>query len=297
MGQILFNFHDVILLMTTMQCLFFALILAITNEARSRGVFMLAAFLAVHASIPLHELILWGGQFKLYVREHWPQLYFIGATAYFLEGALLYLCLRSLVFKDFRFHPMQLWHLIPAGAFVVFLIVTFYSESTPVRMFLIKSERYVYDTGYVYADFLGRALRVVYGLLGLWVLYRYRQARLQSFSQLNQRDLKWLWGLVIAFTCVSVMEWLLSVAKVRNLSHPMDFKLFVQLGLTGYYLNFALMSLWVFIGVRYFSGFETVNEASTQHEKAALPAFESDPGIIADIDGRMRTQNCSPIPI
>ena len=97
MNQVVFNFHDVILLMTAMLCCFFALLLIATNPPKNTSNYFLAAFLIAHALIPLHELILWGAEFKLHVREKWPQVYFIGAFAYYLDAVLLYFYVKYVV--------------------------------------------------------------------------------------------------------------------------------------------------------------------------------------------------------
>ena len=99
--SVLFNFHDLILLMTAMQCLFFGILLFATNTQRLKSTLFLAAFLFAHALIPLNELIMWGAAFKAQVRESWPSIYFIPAVAYYIDGALLYFCIKSLIFKDF----------------------------------------------------------------------------------------------------------------------------------------------------------------------------------------------------
>src|SRR6218665_2135557 len=101
MNQVVFNFHDVILLMTAMLCCFFALLLIATNPPKNISNYILAAFLIAHALIPLHELILWGAEFKWKVRTNWPEAYFIGASAYYMDAMLLYFYVKSLVFRDF----------------------------------------------------------------------------------------------------------------------------------------------------------------------------------------------------
>jgi len=289
MGQVWFNFHDVILWMTAMQCLFFSIILVATNDTRTTGTYFLAAFLFMHAIIPLHELILWGGQFKLVVRAEMPELYFIGATAYFLDGALLLFCIRTLVFKDFSFRYRQLWHALPALLFIVFLIIAFYRLPTPVRLFLIKSERFVYDEGYVYADVIAKSLRVLYGLGCLFVMRQYQQARLNRFSLLSQQDSKWLLVLILGFILVSVMEVSLSGAKVINLTSKVEFDVFVRMGLAGYYISFAMISLWVFTGIRFFSGFQSVVRSEPiNNQKNIEQEVPIDPVLTRSIDEGMK---------
>lgn len=70
-----------------MQCLFFACLLVVTNETKLKSTYFLAAFLLAHAFIPLHEMILWGAEFKYIVRDHVPGVYFIGGAAYYVDGA------------------------------------------------------------------------------------------------------------------------------------------------------------------------------------------------------------------
>ncbi|MDC2891216.1 hypothetical protein [Psychrosphaera algicola] len=70
--SVLFNFHDVMLLMTTMQCLFFGVLLYVTNTKNVKTAMFLSAFLFAHALIPANELIMWGAEFKVQVRYEWP---------------------------------------------------------------------------------------------------------------------------------------------------------------------------------------------------------------------------------
>jgi AraC-like DNA-binding protein len=57
-----------------------------------------------------------------------------------------------------------------------------------------------------------------------------------------------------------VSEAILVAAKIINIYTNFSFSLFVNIGLTGYYITFALVNLLVFTAVRYFGAFEQVNE-------------------------------------
>ena len=59
------------------------------------------SFLFCYALIPLHELVFWGEQFRLWILEISPNLFFIAGNAYFVEGALLYLFVKSLLLENF----------------------------------------------------------------------------------------------------------------------------------------------------------------------------------------------------
>ncbi len=64
MYDVIFNTHDVVLLMTAYQCILFALLLlTIKREKYIRNVF-LAFFLLQQAAIPLDILISFGAEFR-----------------------------------------------------------------------------------------------------------------------------------------------------------------------------------------------------------------------------------------
>ena len=120
-SSVLFNFHDVILLMTAMQCLFCFLLLCLTIDRNKRSTLFLALFLFAHALIPINELVMWGAEFKMTARDLFPSLYFFPMVAYYIDGALLYLCFKALVFKDFSLRKIDLFHFIPLMAYITFI--------------------------------------------------------------------------------------------------------------------------------------------------------------------------------
>ena len=61
--QVLFNFHDVILLITAYLCLLFALLVMTRKGQKTQNV-LLAAFLLCHAAIPVDLLISFGEAFS-----------------------------------------------------------------------------------------------------------------------------------------------------------------------------------------------------------------------------------------
>ena len=100
-SSVLFNFHDVILLMTAMQCLFCFLLLCLTIDRNKRSTLFLALFLLAHALIPINELVMWGAEFKMTARDLFPSLYFLPMVAYYIDGALLYYVLKPSSSKIF----------------------------------------------------------------------------------------------------------------------------------------------------------------------------------------------------
>lgn len=287
MNEVVFNFHDVILLMTAMQCCFFAVMVFATNSNKSPSNYFLAAFLLAHAFIPLHELILWGAVFKWTVRETFPHAFFVGGFAYYLDAVLLYFYVKSLVFRDFTLKRRDALHLIPLGLFIIYMIVAFYSRPFAERLELIKGETFVYGTSYIAMDFFCKSLRVAYCALSFLLILKYKDILKSTHSNIEKVDITWLKLLVIGFLAVTIMEVALSVSKVVGLFKSHDLKFFEYIGLTGYYTLFILVTLLVFTSMRYFATFESVKQKDS-HKKPVNDKLLN-PEFAEQIDKLMRT--------
>lgn len=287
-STVLFNFHDVILLMTAMQCLFCFLLLSVTAYRNSKSTMFLALFLFAHALIPINELMMWGADFKLIARDIFPNLYFFPAIAYYVDGALLFLCFKSVVFKDFSLSKFDLLHLIPLLIYGIFIWTTFYSQPQEQRLEMINSETFVYSANYVYMEFFSKWVRVFYAI-GCYVLIsRYSNLLQNTNSNMEKVHISWLRALVIGFLMVMVSETLLISAKIANVFTDFSFAQaqLSNIGLTGYYITFALVNLLVFTAVRYFGAFEQVNEPIVSH-KASEEEFLQ-PELAAQVDKGIR---------
>lgn len=296
MNQVVFNFHDVILLMTAMLCCFFALLLIATNPPKNISNYFLAALLITHAFIPLHELILWGAEFKFRVRESVPQVYFIGASAYYLDAVLLYFYVKSLVFRDFHLRRKDYLHLLPLFLFALFMLVAFYRYPVAQRLEWINSEYFVYSGGYITAEFLCKTLRVIYCAAALMLIVKYKDILKTTHSNIEKVDILWLKILVVGFMVISLMHELLAFAKVIGFVTGYDFQhpdpqsnVIEFIGLSGNYALFVLVCTLVFTSMRYFSNFEAVKQKEREPAKKSTQEKLLNPEYADKIDGTMRT--------
>lgn len=272
--------------MTAMQCLFFGLLLCITNNHRIKSTFFLAFFLFAHALIPLHELIMWGADFKLQVRESWPQVHFIPGLAYFVDGPLLYLCIKSLIFKDFTLKKVDALHLLPFLIYALFMMATFYSQSYDLRLIMINTESFVYSASYVGIEFFSKWVRVIYAIACFILISRYKTLLQDKHSNVEKAHISWLSALVIGFMVVMVSEMILVGSKVINLFEHFDNMVFMFLGLTGNYTSFILINLLVFSAIRHFSVFVKVTDEEPVKKTNVEPFVN--PEMAAKIDAAIR---------
>jgi AraC-like DNA-binding protein len=295
MNQVLFNFHDLILLMTALLCVCFAALLIATNPPKNISNYFLACFLFAHAFIPLHELVLWGATFKITARENFPNIIFVGGFAYYIDAVLLYFYVKSLVFHDFRPTRKEAYHLIPLMLFAFFMLVVFYRFPFSKRIEWINTEMFVYSKQYITADFLCKMLRVFYCVASFGLILKYRSMLTDTRSHFEKINILWLKILVIGFLAVTILEAILSVTKFIGLMTHFDFQhyslaLFEFIGLSGYYALFVLVVTLVFTSMRYFVNFDSVTQPKeVEQPKKPIPEKLLNPEFAQKIDSSMRS--------
>jgi len=280
--SVLFNFHDLILLMTSLQCLLFALLLWLTNTHQIKSTFFLAAFLFAHSLIPINELMMWGAEFKVYARQQWSSLYFVPSIAYYLDGPLLFLCIKSLVFRDFILKRVDLLHLLPLAIYCLFIALTFYSYPLTIRIEMLNSESFVYSTRFITVEFFSKWVRAVYAIACFILINRYGMRLQDKHANMQKAHISWLRALVVGFMIVMSLEIILLSAKIISLEHA----IYPKIGLTGYYTTFLLVNLLVFTAIRFFSMFEQINEEEVT--KKVADDYLVDPQEAAKIDERLK---------
>lgn len=282
--SVLFNFHDVILMMISLQCLFFALLLWLTNSKQVKSTFFLAAFLFAHSLIPINELMMWGAEFKLHARQQFSSLYFVPGIAYYIDGALLFLCIKSLVFRDFSLKRSDLLHLLPLTIYCLFIGFSFYIKPLDFRLEMLNSESFVYSTNYVTIEFFSKLIRFSYVIACLILISRYGLKLQEKHSNMEKAHLSWLRALVAGFTIVMLFELILSASKIFTHYHYIYF----YIGLTRYYTTFFLVNLLVFTAIRFFGMFEQVNEEETAKKPA--DEYTVEPEEAESIDRRIKQE-------
>jgi hypothetical protein len=88
-------------MMTAIMCFLFATMIVASGKFKTNSACLLAGFFLTQSFVSLHELMLYGDQFRYAVLESSPNWFFIGSLAYALDGPLLYLYVVSLIRPQF----------------------------------------------------------------------------------------------------------------------------------------------------------------------------------------------------
>ncbi len=261
MDTILFNFHDLLMVLTAFECLLLALLLAASAKKPSLSNSLLVAFLLCHFLIPLHELMFWGKQFRIWLLDISPDLFFIFSFAYYLDGPLLYFFVRALLYRDIRLKPHHSWHLLPLGVYLLHMVVNFYTLDNQSQAALIHSQHIAYSAPHLYVETLGRFIRAAYVLWCFMLVWRYRQQLRHEQADLKTADIAWLKIMLLSFLLIFALDTLLICLKLYGyLANDFDMDLLNVVGLSSYYLNFVALNILIFLRFTSFGSVEPVHE-------------------------------------
>lgn len=241
MEKVIFNTHDVVLLMTAYQCILFAiLLLTIKREARLTNI-LLALFLLQHAAIPLDLLISFGAEFRHIALEWSPNLFYVFGFGYWLEGPLLLWYTRSLVYKNYSLSYRDLIYLVPFFAYLAHQILFYYGLDFSAKKSLQEGYDLYFAPQYInYITIFRDVFRFVLGCMCLIEIRRFSKHLLHNYSDIEKLELNWLKLLVIGF--VAIRGWSVLVVVLVMLSVVFgittDFEI---MGLLGNYITFILI--------------------------------------------------------
>ncbi len=265
MNAVLFNIHDVALLMRVGECSLLAVLFLAHRGAKPYCNSLLALFLLLNAMIALHLLTLWGEAFRFLAFDFSPNVFFIFNFAYFLEGPILYWYIRSVLYKDFKFAPTDMLHLIPAAATPITLYFLYYRRPLEIKQGIALNFKDYGATEPLF-DWLVHPEKIVivlYGIACLYQLFKYRKLLKHNYSDIERIDLTWLMLLIGGF----MASWLCFLA-----AHIFGAFALAPMGeglaVSANYVLFVLINILIFYSLIYSDLFEGVNEGKSENESA-----------------------------
>lgn len=288
MDTVLFNLHDVTLVMTVFLCILLSILLLVSREINKTSASLLALFLLAHALISLHELTYYGIQFRYTVFNISPNLFFIGSLFYCLDAVILYLYIKSVVYSDFKFKALNLLHLVPIVLYLSYLIIFYYGLEPFQKKATIWEWRLTNSWHFVTVDALIKIVRPSYALGCILLISRYRNSLKESRSDIKAINLDWLKLLVVCFLLVMVGDVCLSLIKLSNLFMPINESILVFVGVSSYYATFLLVVALLVYSIAKLPTIKPVLQKKYTTATDTQSAFK--PNFIARIENLMQAE-------
>ncbi len=196
MTTVLFNSHDIVLLVVAYVCFLFALMTLFSRRKSDSSHFFLGFFLLSQACISTYTLALYGEAFHHWSVENTPAIFATLELALWLEGPLLLLYVRSAIFQQLHFKKRDLLLLLPLFIYMVVLVVVniqFESEQGADFLLFLSSN---YSQYYEHLRNIGRA---VFGFWAFFTIRHYQNHLSIAYSNPESVNYAWLKILVIGF--------------------------------------------------------------------------------------------------
>ena len=177
-----FELHDMATMMTVVLCFLFAAMIVASGKFKPISAYLLSAFFLSQSLLSLHELVLYGDQLRYTVLGISPNLFFIAGFGYAIDGPLLYLYANSLMRKDFTIRASHRLHILPLLGYSVFLVFAYYIQEQSTKSEIINLYLFDLQWHFVTSDTLIKIIRLVYFLLALNLIKKYREQLKQSRS-------------------------------------------------------------------------------------------------------------------
>ena len=263
MYQVIFNTHDVVLLMTAYQCILFAVLLLTVRREKPLSNFFLAFFLLQQAAIPLDILISFGAEFRHIALEWSPNLFYVFGFGYWLEAPFLLWYTRSLIYKDYRLTKKDLVYLIPFFSYLVYQVLFYYQLELLDKQHLQEDYNLFSAPYYMnYVTLFREIFRAALGVMCIIEIRRYSQHIKTNFSDIERLDLTWLKILVIGFLTIRMWAVLVGLLILLSVSFGINTN-FEVMGLTGNYTTFIMVSMLIFFGLGHSTVFEGIEAKSS----------------------------------
>ena len=184
------NLYNIISLTLTV---IFSLYILLSKVKEREGNIFIGLFIL---SIGLGNLDYLLSQINFYTS--YPNLWLILAMASFLFSPLMYFYIKSVAFKGQKISYKDAIHLVPIIAVIIINIFQYYSKPFDVKLKLLTGEGlYEFFIPVVYTILHTQAL--IYMVLSILVVKRFKQIVKENYSNYNKRNYKWIYQLNFVF--------------------------------------------------------------------------------------------------
>ncbi|WP_346837692.1 AraC family transcriptional regulator [Microbulbifer sp. SAOS-129_SWC] len=244
MKAYIFNIPDVVLLMTTAECLLlciFQLVLPLRERTYGR---LLMAFLVIVGVASACTLILWNDQFELpHLLDQVLLPYFLFASL-MLKGPAIYLYVSALTQQNLRLQWRHALHLLPALVLVL-CIAIFDLSSDNLRHIAIAGQGFSPKIVDLIWD-ISTLIPLLYAAAAALLARRYSGELKDEYSHFSTTELNWLHNLTLGVLLSWGWTMLVHVVAKFSSGETADY-----LGIADNYITFILINAFFAYSLTY----------------------------------------------
>lgn len=208
MNLVLFNFHDLVLVMTIVLCFVLALALVVRLQPNYWAGVFAVGFFAVEAAIPFDTLVSFGAKFHEYAIAHFPNWFYVFEMGYWLDGPFLLWLVRAKLRKSYRLSWRDAIFVLPFLLFFFHQYLAYDSLPTLGKVYLEQRHNILDESVSIfYIVFIRSALRAYFAFLAISELRRHAAVVMQC---------PWLNYFVYSFASLWGWACLVSLGLILN---------------------------------------------------------------------------------
>lgn len=210
MSDRVFNFHDLCLVITIVECLLLALYRLAIPSNRYIDSVMLGAFLLFVALDSTSALIMWNPYFPVSEGFREYGLPFLYIVSQLVRGPLFFLYVQALTDASFHIRRRHAWHFAPALIGLI-LLVAFSVTTSDIQMRSGEQPTLLVTHVLRYGVNL---VSIVYALAALIAIHHYYQRLQDKYSNISTVEISWL--MVLAGSFLLSWSWSLAIICVAD---------------------------------------------------------------------------------
>jgi hypothetical protein len=239
MKSVVFNIHDVVLLLLAAECAMLAIFLLVHRRVTISPL-LLAMFAFLNGMIALDTLIFWGAEVRRQMFDAFPDMFFLLGLGVFFEGPVLYWFTRSMLGRDFSFRLPDTLHLLPAIAAPAYLYFVYYSQPEDIQRALVLDFQIFQVPFYHVFVTAQKIIVIIYGMASLLRLRKHAMTLKDNYVN-DGADFAWLRLLIVCFLLAWLWNFLAHLAGMYAGGGLSDL-----MGILGNYLVLVLINVLLF---------------------------------------------------
>lgn len=243
MNGVVFNIHDVVLLLIAGECGMLALLFWAYRDSRRLAHPLMAMFMLLNMLIAIDTLICLGEAIRYWVFYISPDLFLIFGFAYFLQGPVLYFYTRAMTSREFSFRWSHILHFLPAVVAQLYLYLVYHRYHADIQLNLVLGQKvFIFTGGYHDLFWVAqKAIVVIYGVASFLLLTRDPALSRYQLSKRNNSIFGWLHLLIGGFLLVWIWSLAAHIFDVFRSTGTAN-----MMGVTGSYMTVVLINVLVF---------------------------------------------------
>ena len=229
---------EIISIITVAQLLLFGIFLFTARKNTSKDKIILAFFLIANSFFILNFLFF---NYRQAVLTFNINLFYLGGTAGFLFGPLLFLYAKAVTSKEYRFSATDIFHFILFLIVFVLTLVRFQFQSYETKIEILASGLYVRPLSILYH--LAMHLTILIYLLMTFFIVKQKNQNLKIYySSLDEVNYNWLKLVVSAFIIMWIIDIVNWISVLFGIGSNAASNIFTFFSLS---INFAFANLLI----------------------------------------------------